>query len=412
MLLLLCLVIGINYLDRGNLAVAAPVMQTSLGINHAMMGLLFSAFAWSYAFCLPLAGMILDKVGSRILMTIAIIGWSFATLLMGFLSKLSTLMGARILLGIFEAPIIPSNIKSVASWFPDKERAKAVGVYTATEYLALGLLAPVLSWILVTFSWHMIFIITGLLGLVVAIIWYRYYREPWEDTQANEKELRYIRWGGAVRSTNAESIQSVRTALSLCKKRLLLGMCIGQFSIMTTLFFFLTWFPSYLIAERGLTILKTGVYSMLPFMMAIVGSLLGGVWSDYLLRRGHSKTVARKLPIIVGFLLSMLIMGANYIESITGVIICMAVSFFGQAMASAVSGALLSDIAPKEAIGIAGGLLNFVANLGSATSPLVIGCILQFGGGFHIALAYVSCVALAGILAYVVLMGRVHRIEL
>lgn len=412
MLLLLCLVIGINYLDRGNLAVAAPVMQTSLGINHAMMGLLFSAFAWSYAFCLPLAGMILDKVGPRILMTIAIIGWSFSTLLMGFLSKLSTLMGARILLGIFEAPIIPSNIKCVASWFPDKERAKAVGAYTATEYLALGLLAPVLSWILVTFSWHMIFIITGLLGLVVAIIWYRYYREPWEDIQVNEKELRYIRWGGAVRSTNAESIQSVRTALSLCKKRLLLGMCIGQFSIMTTLFFFLTWFPSYLIAERGLTILKTGVYSMLPFMMAIVGSLLGGVWSDYLLRRGHSKTVARKLPIIVGFLLSMLIMGANYIESITGVIICMAVSFFGQAMASAVSGALLSDIAPKEAIGIAGGLLNFVANLGSATSPLVIGCILEFGGGFHIALAYVSCVALAGILAYVVLMGRVHRIEL
>ncbi|WP_277301038.1 MFS transporter [Veillonella montpellierensis] len=412
MLLLLCLVIGINYLDRGNLAVAAPVMQTSLGINHAMMGLLFSAFAWSYAFCLPLAGMILDKVGPRILMTIAIIGWSFATLLMGFLSKLSTLMGARILLGIFEAPIIPSNIKCVAAWFPDKERAKAVGAYTATEYLALGLLAPVLSWILVTFSWHMIFIITGLLGLVVAIIWYRYYREPWEDAQANEKELRYIRWGGAVKSTNAESIQSVRTALSLCKKRLLLGMCIGQFSIMTTLFFFLTWFPSYLIAERGLTILKTGVYSMLPFMMAIVGSLLGGVWSDYLLRRGHSKTVARKLPIIIGFLLSMLIMGANYIESITGVIICMAVSFFGQAMASAVSGALLSDIAPKEAIGIAGGLLNFVANLGSATSPLVIGCILQFGGGFPIALAYVSCVALAGILAYVVLMGRVHRIEL
>lgn len=412
MLLLLCLVIGINYLDRGNLAVAAPVMQTSLGINHAMMGLLFSAFAWSYAFCLPLAGMILDKVGPRILMTIAIIGWSFATLLMGFLSKLSTLMGARILLGIFEAPIIPSNIKCVAAWFPDKERAKAVGAYTATEYLALGLLAPVLSWILVTFTWHMIFIITGLLGLVVAIIWYRYYREPWEDAQANEKELRYIRWGGAVSSTDAESIQSVRTALSLCKKRLLLGMCIGQFSIMTTLFFFLTWFPSYLIAERGLTILKTGVYSMLPFMMAIVGSLLGGVWSDYLLRRGHSKTVARKLPIIIGFLLSMLIMGANYIESITGVIICMAVSFFGQAMASAVSGALLSDIAPKEAIGIAGGLLNFVANLGSATSPLVIGCILQFGGGFHIALAYVSCVALAGILAYVVLMGRVHRIEL
>lgn len=415
MLALICMVIGVNYLDRGNLAVAAPVMQQELGINSAMMGVLFSAFAWSYAFCLPFAGVILDKIGPRILMTIAIIGWSLSTLMMGFLSKLTSLMGARILLGVFEAPIIPSNIKSVASWFPDNERAKAVGAYTATEYFALGLLAPVLAWILVTFSWHMIFIITGLLGLICAYVWHKYYRDPWDDERVNKKEKRYMRFGGALTTQveHADRVESSwKAALALCKKRSLLGMFVGQFSIMTTLFFFLTWFPSYLVSERGLTIIKTGVYSMLPFMMAIVGSLIGGLWSDYLLRKGYSKTLARKTPIIIGFLLSTVIICANYTENISLVIIFMAISFFGQAMASAVSGALLSDLAPKEAVGIAGGLLNFVANLGSATSPLVIGFILQFGGGFNMALAYVACVAFAGVLAYVFLMGKVKRIEL
>lgn len=449
MLFLLCLVIGINYLDRGNLAVAAPVMQKELGLSPATMGILFSAFAWSYAFCLPFAGALLDKIGPRILMTIALVGWSAATFAMGLVSQLWNLTAVRLGLGFFESPIMPSNIKCVAVWFPDRERALAVGAYTATEYVALGVLTPVLAWILVTFGWEMIFFVTGVIGFVIGGIWYKWYRSPGDSAEVNDAEWQYMKAGGALLggetgkrpgivrpdtndSVNAHSnpvasstkisgkgevnetmrLTQWQATKKLITNRRLIGMFLGQFSIMTTLFFFLTWFPSYLVTEKGLTILKSGFYAMFPFLVAIAGSLIGGKWSDSMLDRGKSKTLARKLPIILGFLLSMVIVAANYVDSILVIIAFMAVAFFGQAMASTVTGALLSDLAPAGYLGVSGGLLNFFANLGSATCPLVIGFIVDGTGSFAYALAYVGAVALCGVIGYTLVLTKVERISI
>lgn len=449
MLFLLCLVIGINYLDRGNLAVAAPVMQKELGLSPATMGILFSAFAWSYAFCLPFAGALLDKIGPRILMTIALVGWSAATFAMGLVSQLWNLIAVRLGLGFFESPIMPSNIKCVAVWFPDRERALAVGAYTATEYVALGVLTPVLAWILVTFGWEMIFFVTGVIGFVIGGIWYKWYRSPGDSAEVNDAEWQYMKAGGALLggetgkrpgivrpdtndSVNAHSnpvasstkisgkgegnetmrLTQWQATKKLITNRRLIGMFLGQFSIMTTLFFFLTWFPSYLVTEKGLTILKGGFYAMFPFLVAIAGSLIGGKWSDSMLDSGKSKTLARKLPIILGFLLSTVIVAANYVESIPAIIAFMAVAFFGQAMASTVTGALLSDLAPAGYLGVSGGLLNFFANLGSATCPLVIGFIVDGTGSFAYALAYVGAVALCGVIGYTLVLTKVERISI
>lgn len=449
MLFLLCLVIGINYLDRGNLAVAAPVMQKELGLSPATMGILFSAFAWSYAFCLPFAGALLDKIGPRILMTIALVGWSAATFAMGLVSQLWNLIAVRLGLGFFESPIMPSNIKCVAVWFPDRERALAVGAYTATEYVALGVLTPVLAWILVTFGWEMIFFVTGVIGFAIGGIWYKWYCSPGDSAEVNDAEWQYMKAGGAllggetgkrpgiVRPDTNDSVnvhsnpatsstkisgkgeENETTSLTqwqatkkLITNRRLIGMFLGQFSIMTTLFFFLTWFPSYLVTEKGLTILKSGFYAMFPFLVAIAGSLIGGKWSDSMLDSGKSKTLARKLPIILGFLLSTVIVAANYVDSIPVIIAFMAVAFFGQAMASTVTGALLSDLAPAGYLGVSGGLLNFFANLGSATCPLVIGFIVDGTGSFSYALAYVGAVALCGVIGYTLVLTKVERISI
>uniref|UniRef100_UPI00402A9FD8 MFS transporter n=1 Tax=Veillonella magna TaxID=464322 RepID=UPI00402A9FD8 len=449
MLFLLCLVIGINYLDRGNLGVAAPVMPQEVGLSPATMGNLFSAFAWSYAFCLPFAGALLDKIGPRILMTIALVGWSAATFAMGLVSQLWNLIAVRLGLGFFESPIMPSNIKCVAVWFPDRERALAVGAYTATEYVALGVLTPVLAWILVTFGWEMIFFVTGVIGFVIGGIWYKWYRSPGDSAEVNDAEWQYMKAGGALLggetgkrpgvvrpdtndSVNAHSnpvasstkisgkgeknettsLTQWQATKKLITNRRLIGMFLGQFSIMTTLFFFLTWFPSYLVTEKGLTILKSGFYAMFPFLVAIAGSLIGGKWSDSMLDSGKSKTLARKLPIILGFLLSTVIVAANYVDSIPVIIAFMAVAFFGQAMASTVTGALLSDLAPAGYLGVSGGLLNFFANLGSATCPLVIGFIVDGTGSFAYALAYVGAVALCGVIGYTLVLTKVERISI
>jgi len=414
MLSLIMMIMVINYLDRGNLAVAAPVMQKELGLDPATMGILFSAFAWSYAFCIPFAGALLDKIGPRLMFTIGIVGWSVATVAIGFTNTLTALLGVRTMVGIFEAPTIPTNVRCVAAWFPDRERALAVGMYTSMQYVALGFLTPVLAWILVAYGWKMIFFITGALGLVVAIIWHLNYRDPKDCHIINTDEMDYIKEGGALVDSGVAkgNVVSWKTVGKLFRQRKLVGMFIGHFSIMTTLFFFMTWFPTYLINGKGLTILKGGYYAMIPFLVAICGALLGGKWSDWMTDKGYSKTVSRKVPIITGFLLATVILGANYMDSINGVIICMAIAFFGQAMASTVTGALLSDIAPKDLLGLSGGLLNFIANIGSATSPMVVGFIVQGTGGFNMALVYVSCVSVMGILAYTLVLTKVERIVL
>ena len=415
MLSLIMVVMCVNYLDRGNLAVSAPVMQQELGLNSAQMGLLFSAFAWSYAFIIPFAGALLDKIGPKIMFTIGIIGWSLFTCLMGLANSLTAIVGCRLGVGAFEAPTIPTNVRCVTAWFPEDERALAVGLYTSMQYVALGFLTPALTWLLLHWGWRSIFYLSGGVGLVVGLVWYFFYDDPRDSKRVNQAELAYIEQGGALIYAGNEATKqpfSWGVVRQLFRERQLVGMFIGHFSIMTTLFFFMTWFPSYLITAKGLTLLKTGFYAMIPFLVAICGALLGGRWSDWLLIHGTSKSVARKLPIVLGFLLAMVILGANYTDDINWVIFFMAVAFFGQAMSSTVTGALLADIAPIEAIGLSGGLLNFIANIGSALSPIVIGCIVQYTGSFHWALGYVAAVAAVGLSAYLFVIGDVYRIVL
>lgn len=412
MLALVMLMTGINYLDRANLAVAAPLIQKELGLNAALMGVLFSSFGWAYTVFLPFSGIILDNIGPRILYGIAAAGWSLATGFMGLARTSLTMMGCRVAVGFFESPALPANVRVVTAWHPANERALAIGLYTAMQYVALGLLTPVLAWMLVQFGWHSIFYATGGAGLLVAALWYLVYRDP-QHSFANRAELDYITAGGGLSDDEPSDRQPVLMKIrKLLAHRQVWGMFIGQFSVQTTLFFFLTWFPSYLISGRGLTVLKGGIYAAIPFLVAILGTLIAGRLSDWMVSRGYSKSKARKLPIIVGFALSSVIVGANYTNSINGVITFMSIASFGQAMASTVTGALLSDVAPKGMVGLLGGMLYFVANIGGTLAPVVVGLIVNSTGGFNLALTYVSVVALIGVFSYLFVLGEVYRIEM
>lgn len=413
MLSLVMVVMAINYMDRGNLAVAAPVMQKELGIDAAMMGLLFSIFAWTYALMTPFAGAFVDRIGPRNMFSGALLGWSAFTCLIGTVSTLPAILACRMAVGVFEAPAIPTNFRCVSAWFPNKERAFAVGLYTSMQYVALGFLTPVLTWIVVTWGWREVFFVTGGIGIAFTLVWHAFYRDPRDSKVVNQQELDYISKGGGLTESGSADTQtpfSWALIARLFRERQLLGMFIGQFAIMTTMFFFLTWFPTYLIKEKNLSIIQTGYYATIPFLVAIAGALLGGKWSDWMIQRGNTLSFARKAPIIMGFFLTAAIFGANYTNDINMVIALMSVAFFGQALSSTVTGALMSDIAPKEAVGLAGGLLIFFAMLGSATSPLVVGFVVQYTGGFSGAMAYVAAISLIGMVAYLFVVGPVSRI--
>jgi MFS transporter, ACS family, D-galactonate transporter len=415
MLLLVMLIMFVNYVDRGNLAIAAPLIQKELHLDAVGMGFLFSAFAWTYLLCIPFAGAVLDKVGPRVTYTIALIGWSLSTLMIGTVNSFAAVLTCRMSVGIFESPAIPTNMRCVSAWFPERERGVAIGWYTATQSLALGLMAPTLTWILVIWGWRPVFYVTGAVGLLAAVVWFRLYRDPSQSSVVSPQELTLIRDGGGLVDAGAAGDYRPfgwRDLRQLFRERQLVGMFVGQYAVMTTLYFFLTWFPTYLTKEKGLTILQSGYYATLPFALAVLGALSAGRWSDWMIVRGVSRGVARKAPIIVGFVLASTMVAANYTNDIRLVVALLGLAFFGQAMASTVTGALFTDIAPKGAIGLAGGLLTFFANLGSALSPLIVGLIVERSGGFGLAIGYISVVSAVGAGAYLFVVGKVRRIVL
>ncbi|SDP11063.1 MFS transporter, ACS family, glucarate transporter [Pseudomonas cichorii] len=189
------------------------------------------------------------------------------------------------------------------------------------------------------------------------------------------------------------------------------GVYLGQFCINSLTYFFLTWFPVYLVQERGMTILKAGLIASLPAICGFLGGVLGGVFSDMLLRRGNSLSVARKTPIVVGMLLSMSMIICNYVEADWMVVAFMALAFFGKGV-GALGWAVVSDTSPKQIAGLAGGLFNTIGNISSITTPIVIGYIIAATGSFKMALVFVGANALIAAISYLFIVGDIKRINL
>ena len=402
----------INYLDRSNLALALPVMGVDLHLSTVEKGLVLSAFGWSYVLMQIPGGLIIDRFGPRLTFAVSLGTWSIVTMLQSLARSAAVLIGLRVVLGITEAPAFPLNSRVVGTWFPSRERGFAIGVYTAGEFGGLAILTPVLAYILTNWGWPFMFAICGAIGVLYAVLWYLTYRDPRQSRRVNEAEINYIREGGGLAETVAASRRfSWADVIELLSHRQLWGIYIGQFAVGVTLWFFLTWFPSYLVTARHLSILHAGFYASIPYISAMLGVLFGGAFSDGLIRRGASVSVARKTPVILGLLGASTIMLANFASDINVVIAIMAVAFFCQGMSN-MSWTLVTEMAPKELQGLTGGVFNFFANVPSIVTPLVIGFILAATNSFNGALIFITVVDLIGVLSYIFIIGRVYRIQL
>ncbi|HDR9089989.1 TPA: MFS transporter [Burkholderia vietnamiensis] len=415
-LALLFVTVVINYLDRSNLSIAAPALFKELNIDPVRAGLVFSAFGWTYALMQIPGGWLVDKVSPRVLYALALALWSAATLLLGFAGSFVGLIVLRLAVGALEAPAYPINNRVVTTWFPTRERAGAIGGYTSWQFVGLAFLTPVLAWLQLHLGWHMVFVATGLAGIAWAAIWYALYREPRAFRGINAAELALIRDGGGLVdledriAARPERVPSTWRDLGVVLgRRKLWGIYLGQFALNSTLWFFLTWFPTYLVKYRGMDFIKSGFLASLPFLAAFVGVLCSGVLSDWLMRRGASQGFARKLPIISGLLISTCIIGANYVTSTGWVIAFMTIAFFGNGFAS-ITWSLVSGLAPARLLGLTGGVFNLIGNLSAIATPIVIGLLVD-GADFSRAITYIAAMALAGSLSYGLLVGKVERIE-
>lgn len=263
-MVLLFITVVINYLDRSNLSIAAPALTSDLGIDPIHVGLIFSAFGWTYAAMQIPGGWLVDRVPPRILYTAALLLWSIATVMLGFAGSFIALFVLRMAVGALEAPAYPINSRVVTTWFPERERATAIGFYTSGQFVGLAFLTPVLAWLQHEFGWHMVFVATGAVGILWAVIWYAVYREPRDFKGANEAEIDLIREGGGLVDIQAEQAK-VKASFSwtdlgiVLTKRKLWGIYLGQFCLNSTLWFFLTWFPTYLVKYRGMDFIKSGL---------------------------------------------------------------------------------------------------------------------------------------------------------
>ena len=410
-LALISVAVAINYLDRAVLGIAAPLIQQQFALGPAVMGIVFSAFSWSYFLGQVPSGVLLDRFGTRAIYSLSLLFWSLATLLHAAATGFGSLLGLRLALGLAEAPCFPANSHVVAKWFPRGERGRAIGVYTAAEYVGLSFMSPVLFWILSRFGWRVLFAAAGGVGLAAALVFARRYRDPADHPTVSRAELEYVSAGGGNVSKAAPAGFDLGQIRALFRHRQMWGLCIGQYAVYSTFVFFLTWFPTYLATERHMDWIRVGIFTALPYIAGFFGILFAGWWSDLMLARGRALNTARKLPVIAGLVGASSIAAANYVERDWVVIAVLSIAFFAQAMSSS-GWSVISEVAPRSQLGLVSGLFSASANLSGIVTPLVIGAILQATGSFYGALAFVGGIALVGALSWIFLIGDIRPIEI
>jgi ACS family glucarate transporter-like MFS transporter len=423
-LAMLFTVTTINFADRATMSIAGAEIRTAFDLSPVQMGYIFSAFAWSYVLAQLPGGWLLDRFGSKTTYFFGLTLWSLFTMFQGTVGFLTggtaaaALFLLRLAVGAAEAPSFPGNGRLTSAWFPASERGLASAIFNAAQYFATALFAPIMGWLVHTFGWQSVFYVMGCLGLALALAWNRVIYGPRAHPWVNQAEIDYIQAGGALvdldggeTAPTSAAVDTLACIRELLSNRMLLGLYIFQYCINVLTYFFLTWFPLYLVSERHMTILKAGLVASLPAICGFAGGVLGGWASDRLITAGWSLSAARKTPIVVGMLLAMSMMACNYAKSDTFVVGFMSLAFFGKGV-GALGWAVVSDTSPKEAGGMSGALFNTFGNTAGITTPIVIGYILQATGSFAGALTFVGVNAAAALLSMLLLVGDIHRVEL
>jgi sugar phosphate permease len=401
--LVLLVVCGvINYLDRATLAVANEFIRADLGLSLGQMGLLLSAFSWSYALCQLPVGALVDKIGPRWLLGIGLVVWSLAQAAGGLASTFGYFVIARIALGIGEAPQFPAAARVVSNWFPLRARGTPTGVYNSASPLGVALAPLLLSPLIVATSWHWAFFVTGAMGLVAALVWIALYRDP-VHADMSAAERAYLEADGAGGERPASSFAAWR---ALFRHRTTWGMMLGFFGSVYLNWVYLTWLPGYLRTERHMDLAYAGLAASVPFICGFAGALIAGWASDRVARAAASPLSGRRNAVVVSTLgMVAFTIPAALADSNVVAVACIAVVIFLANASSACAWSLATVAAPPSRIASLGALQNFGGFLGGALAPILTGYIAQTWS-FVPALLTGAAIAFCGAMSYHFLVVR------
>lgn len=424
-LMLILFLSVVAYADRSILSISGSAIKEEFGLSAIQLGLILSAFSWAYVIGQIPGGLFLDRFGTKKVYGVTLALWSLATIAMGFVGEFSSGMTAalalmfalRFVLGLIEAPSFPANARVVIMWFPGAERGRASSLFSSAQYFAVAIFSPLSGWLVSRYGWEWPFFVLGGIGVLAVFVWAAYMRSPKQHPQVSENELRHIVDGGALVDIDAAQTLKARPALSkamfrkLLSSRMLWCAYIGQYCIIALSYFFITWFPIYLVQARGMNILDAGFATIAPALFGFIGGISGGFISDKLLARGWSISWARKTPYIVGMLMAATLILAAVIPSNVGIIAIMSFAFFGKGVAAgAGTWTVVSDTAPKEAVGLAGSIFNGIGNIAGFLTPLLFGIIVGVTGSYSIGLVFVGAHCVVAALLFWLVMGPIERV--
>jgi MFS family permease len=394
---------AVNYVDRVALSIANPLVRADLHLSIADMGVLLSVFLWTYALCqLPVGGMI-DRLGPRWLLGIGVILWSLAQVAVGFVGTMGQFVWTRVFLGIGESPQFPLGARVVRNWYNVRDRGVPTGIFNSASTLGPAIAPPLLTALMIGLGWRWMFIVIGLAGLVLGLVWFMIYRDP-SAHHLDAGEQRYLLEG---EDSSAGQTVSFAEWRHLFAFRTTWGMIFGNFGSGYMIWLYAAWLPGYLEIQRHMTIAHTGIVAAIPYVFGFLGSLFGGWVCDRLVRGGFSPINSRKLPVIIGMVgMAAFTVLAAVTPSNTVAVLCITVAMFLGNMSGATIWALAVVAAPAKGVGSLGGMQNFGGFLGGALAPMVTGFIVQMTHSFVPALVLAAVVGIGSALIYLVVVQR------
>ncbi|PPF89519.1 MFS transporter [Subtercola sp. Z020] len=401
--------VAITNIDRSTISVALPYMSQDLHISPLVQGLVLGWFFLAYAIFLLPIGVLVDRIGSRLVYGVGAIVWGVATLATAAVNGVGALVALRFLLGLGEATQYPSCIKATAEWFPRRERSSATATWDIGARVGGVITLPLVAGIIAWAGWRVAFLITGALALVWAIGWLAEYRRPGDHRRVNAAELAHIASDtvSATKTRVGEAVRDVKWR-ELFRRRSTWGLMIGYFCFNYVAYFFITWFPSYLVSARGFSLLTLGIFGAIPGIFAVLTELTSGFLQDRFIRRGWSTNRVRKGFIVVGMLVSSLIAFAAFTPSAAAALVLLTISYGALLIGGPSLGTFPAEFAPSERhVGSLAGIQNFAGNLAGFLGPIVTGAIVATTGSFVVALVLAGAIAIAGAVNYLVIVPKI-----
>ncbi len=403
--------IVINYLDRVNISVATKPFEHEFHLSSIEMGVILSAYLWSYVLLQLPVGTLLDRFGLKWPIRIGTFVWGLATYMTAIVSGLGLVILSRVLLGAAEAPIFPGAAKATGYWFPLKERSLATSAFDAAAKFSNVIGIPLVAVAVTFWGWRAGFYVTGTLSLLYCALFWIAYHDPSTSKQLAPEERSYIVEGGA-QQEGVSSGNALTNLSFLLRQPKIWGLTLGFTAYGYSFYLFLSWIPGYLQTGLHMTVLGSGFYTIIPWVVATITDIVIGGWLvDALIKRGHDATKVRKTLFTVGLVLGLAVIGAAFTTNANIAIAWISIALGGLAFAAPIGWSIPGLIAPKGTVGTVGSIMNFFNNLAGIVAPIVAGFIFDSTGSFAANFLVAGVLLVLGIICFLVLLGKIEQIQ-